>query len=920
MSLKWERVKAWDDQFFPAWAWPIKALLRALSSIWLAVVLLSGVILYGILASVPIGMLALIPTWVVYALAFVIGVVGPAILVVVTLGAMTKGTGRAPRFVALMLVALTVLAAAGWAWITFLWPILYYHPAVGIGPEATGPGATPATGFRLFPDFVEANKSITLRRLPGIEMTELEFYSAWPMRALLLLFVLNMVVATIRRIAFEFVNIGVLTVHVGIVLLALGATYYSSQKREGDTLLQAGVTDDVGKPTPGPGVPFYYDNTQTVLVVDQWRGPEQRRLSALPRYNDYNVLDTPGESVWTALGRTFQQSAPDGGSLSVPIEPWRGSTNLVDPDIQFRMVGYASYATAQTDWIKTDPAQSGAALTGKLNPLRLVTLAAVLPERASDPPTEIPFYFMPSMPAHRAADTPAFAIEYHTQPTGALETTSAAASDPTLELSLPEAGLWGLWVRIPATSPDGGDGTEPQVWALEAGRVLEVGGYRLEVTEITPEPPFPIVTEGYRGATSSVALVRVTPPTVEGQPAPASYTRWVYSRFPEINQDMLELSGEQTATGMPARRDADPSIDIRLIDASKLHVTIVENPTSTFGGLAASTGSGASSASGASTASGSAATARVSGRVVIRQRGGGVRTLDIPDLSQPFEILDDVTLALTDRWAHAEAFERPVPVALSEQDREAIGTHQKAMVAIEVSILNRPAWKRVVWLPFIQYLELGADAARTVELPDGRRVRLAFGRRQHRLPGFQLRLGDFQMLAYDHRGAPRDYQSIVIVEPGEGGQGEQGERRGFEPFAHVTKLNAPLTAPWIWDNERPLPANITGRLLAGLNPDQFKFSQAGWDAEGWRESQAAADQGLIPRPFARFTILGVGNAPGIHVIALGGILMALGTPWAFYVKPWLVRRKRDRLAAAAKQARHQTRDQTTAAQRHREEP
>jgi hypothetical protein len=61
---------------------------------------------------------------------------------------------------------------------------------------------------------------------------------------------------------------------------------------------------------------------------------------------------------------------------------------------------------------------------------------------------------------------------------------------------------------------------------------------------------------------------------------------------------------------------------------------------------------------------------------------------------------------------------------------------------------------------------------------------------------------------------------------------------------------------------------------------------------------------------ARFTILGVGNQPGIHIIAAGGILMAVGTPWAFYVKPWLVRRRRDRLKAGI----------TTEAPRHRGEP
>lgn len=94
-------------------------------------------------------------------------------------------------------------------------------------------------------------------------------------------------------------------------------------------------------------------------------------------------------------------------------------------------------------------------------------------------------------------------------------------------------------------------------------------------------------------------------------------------------------------------------------------------------------------------------------------------------------------------------------------------------------------------------------------------------------------------------------------------------------------------------------ANIALRLTNGMNPDQFKLSQAGWDREGWMQTQQMADAGQLARPFARYTILQVGNNPGIHVIALGGILMAVGIPWAFYVKPWLVKREKARLALAA---------------------
>ncbi|MBY0262519.1 MAG: hypothetical protein K2Q20_09255, partial [Phycisphaerales bacterium] len=61
---------------------------------------------------------------------------------------------------------------------------------------------------------------------------------------------------------------------------------------------------------------------------------------------------------------------------------------------------------------------------------------------------------------------------------------------------------------------------------------------------------------------------------------------------------------------------------------------------------------------------------------------------------------------------------------------------------------------------------------------------------------------------------------------------------------------------------------------------------------GWRQSEAMVAAGQLKRPFARFTILGVGNNPGIYIIAAGAVMMSVGIPWAFYLKPWLVRRKK----------------------------
>jgi hypothetical protein len=251
-----------------------------------------------------------------------------------------------------------------------------------------------------------------------------------------------------------------------------------------------------------------------------------------------------------------------------------------------------------------------------------------------------------------------------------------------------------------------------------------------------------------------------------------------------------------------------------------------------------------------------------------------------------------VGLEIGVKWADSRKVERPEPVVAAEQDRELIGTHQRSMLGVEVSSVPPGAataqWSMVTWLPFAAFVT-ESPLSRSVELPDGRTVEMAFGRRRYGLPGFELQLLDFHMIPNEHRGPPKDYQSLIRVLPSWRSQTK------IEPYTALASLNAPLTAPFAWSEERSWMENVAGRLRAGLNPNQLKFSQAGWDASTWEKTQKETDSGMSPRPYVKFTRLQVGNNPGIHIIALGGILMGMGIPWAFYVKPYLVKREKARI-------------------------
>jgi hypothetical protein len=868
MSEKGRRSRAWDDAHLRGpLLWPVKATLRAFSSITLAVILLVLVVLYGVSASVPVGMLAMVPTLIVYVLTLLLAV-GLLTVPPIVLARRVLRPGSVARFVAPFVLALVLAPVAAYLWYKLVWPPLHYDPKEG-------------TGLRFFAGFIEQYRSTTIRRLPGVEMSELEYYSWWPLRVILMLFVVNMVVATVRRIEFTFKNIGVLTVHTGIVVIALGSVYYSGLKLEGDTVLLSGELDKrTGTPTLGPAQDIFYDNTDVALYVTQGIEWEQRLLKATPRYNDYNLGAYTGQSAWERTGRPLPWLRSAQRDLSLPVMP--SKTGLIDKDISFRVVGYSHYANPLTDYMRYDTRRRTAVLMNQAdNPLRLVYLHSLLPDErgvVSDDPVNA-FVLMPKSPKDRLSivraddERPVFSVEYTTGPEGGM--TEQRWND--LRTPDPQSGRHTLVIEVPQA-----EGQPPKRTVVTAfeGAVALHAGYTISVQKILPTPPFPIITQGFRDAETTTAELRITPPT--GDP----YTRYVYARFSQLDQDVFDTP---QADGRPNRRAADASIRTALLESD--HVAVyIDEPVPGPGGEPGPM------------------------RAIVRTPGGVVKVLDsilpepaaeglaneTPGSPQHWlrNVVDKLSLRVGDRWQHAVKRNRPELVPEMERQKDDIGTHRKAMLAVEVSVPDAgdgAPWSEVVWLPFQQYMGLGMGGSEDVRLPDGRRVTVGFGRLQHPLPNFKLQLAKFEMLSYDHRGAPRDYQSRVRVVPVD----QPGRRAGFDAYEHITQLNAPLMAPFHWSEQRSFVGNLFGRLASGLSPHQFKFSQAGWDQQGWQESQKQVDAGLLPEPFAKFTILGVGNNPGIHVIALGSILMGVGIPWAFYVKPWLVQREKKKLAAMA---------------------
>lgn len=814
MSQKWIRSKKWDDEHIPRALWPVKFLLRAFSSITLAIILLLGVSLYGAAASVPVGLIALAPTYLVYGVTVVLAI---ALIAVLPTWAMVRAlasikVGPAGRFVAGFVGMLLLSVGAVWIWHRLVWPSLRYD-------EVTG------HGFRLFKDFVAANKSVTVRRLRGMEMSELEFYGWWPLKTMLLLFVANLVFATVRRIEFTFKNIGVLTVHTGIVVIAVGSIWYSALKEEGDMVLESGQLNASGVPRPGPVETGFYDNTTVALWVSTGRNWEVRPLEGVPRYNDYNL---------DALGAG---SLPDGSKataseyvLDIPAPaPARGATG-VDPNLKFRVVGYAPYADLVTQWVKPGtPAASNGRPKGSATWWVTLTAQALELERR--------FPFWPTIPAGRALMIPgALGVEF----------TKGMSQQrwQDLQAVLPDGALHALVLEANG---------ERRVVAAEQGKTINFAGYSITVSQLLPQPPFPIITAGYEGAQSSVAIVVVTDP--QGK----RFERYVYHRFPEISQDMLPELNER---GMPKRRDADPGIRIGYIDASTAQVYLDE----VFGSERQEGGPVI--------------------RAIMRPRGGQATVTPNLRIGSKLPIGPGIEMTLAERWDDAVEIQAPVPVDPAQRDNKDLGTHRFAAIAVEAQLGE---WKQRLWLPFAQYVLKEMNQARVLTLPDGRQVVLAFGRMMRDLPGLELQLKDFVMIPHPFGGPTRDFRSELLV--------HQVTEDGVRTTEQSTSLNDPLLVrvPFRPRPNVPAVANWIYRAISVIAPTQYKFSQAGWDAQGWEQTEAEVAAGLRKRPSARWTILGVGNNPGIYVIATGAVMMGVGIPWAFYIKPLLVRREKRKI-------------------------
>lgn len=213
-----------------------------------------------------------------------------------------------------------------------------------------------------------------------------------------------------------------------------------------------------------------------------------------------------------------------------------------------------------------------------------------------------------------------------------------------------------------------------------------------------------------------------------------------------------------------------------------------------------------------------------------------------------------VTASRLDRAALADHVQ-PVPPELRRSD-------QAGIFQVLVARVRMGDWSQEVAVPFQEWIFENEWTGGQVRLPQtGDVLQLQLGNTSLQMPAL-VTLEKFELVNYPG-GTPqtanlfRDFKSTITITDRETGESRQA----------VVHMNNPV-------------------YFGGLGDSEWTLFQARFD----RENQS-------------FTVLGVGNRPGVWVMTAGCTLMVIGLLWAFYLKPVIIQRMKERALKQAAQRR-----------------
>ncbi|MHC5113297.1 MAG: hypothetical protein ACYTGP_02570 [Planctomycetota bacterium] len=756
--------------------------------------------------------------------------------------------------------------------------LLFVYSAIGSAGAPIGPGMLE------YPFLLRPDAWVSVREL--MEISEFEWFHWWPFDVLIALICLNLVVATLRRIPLNLVNLGVWMIHTGIIVLALGSVWYFSTKVEGDVpvarrMVRIAVPGhDVVTMTSTPG------NTVTVGEGDErWAfrvasiTPDWELLSgedAGKRTYKVSVgVRSPTQVFIRELLAGYPQYTEDLMRSSDPSRPFARAkkelgTPLVDETLDlalayapedhfYVMASAALYLREAGDdtWVErpirglprfkdhlasyddvTTPADEDE--TPPLRPLDLEVPAVSADDPLPDVTIRVTDYLRyASLRTERRVGgerlDPAVSIRLRDD-MGRTQDIQLIAFDPR-NRAVPGLGLSFHWISdeqqldamVAAPPPVLRIAVKDEVARFDAP-VIEAG----RAVPFTPiaDTPYAYRVTGFQddldiqGRRVSVALVEISNGV-------RRFTRWVFDD-PTLTRDLAP--GER----MPDHAESsliDPNIEMEYVPGVRPGLAIVAGPTADDLRL-------------------------------LRPGRRGTPQVAPLAVGTPVVVGPGITMTVRQLAEYSRLVTWPsiVPRVQRDRDLDTLGLFRLVRVQVPIATDGETHW-----LPFHRYAFDRAEDVllrfpfrpTTFTTPDGRVIEMLYGRARHPLPAAVV-LDDFRVRTHigGYAGtntSVRDWTSVIRF---------ADENRWTEP-AEVS-VNAPREHGGFW------------------------FFQSQWDPP--IEPRGPGDPGSAG---LNYTVLGVGNRQGVLVQLAGCCLAVLGMIYAFYVKPAIKRRRQRRVYEAA---------------------
>ncbi len=727
------------------------------------------------------------------------------------------------------------------------------------------------------------------RQLPMFEMTEFEWFHTWAFYGMCALLCINMAFATVRRIPFNLVRMGAWMIHGGIIIMTIGCVIYFGTKIEGDTPVFRRTVMVSVPGAPGATLPAIEGrrinvNTtegqyafQVVQVNPRW--PMLTGESAGERVYSVSVEVTTPEQTFV---RQMLAGYPE---LTEDIIPGQGravnapgfGTKIVDPEVKLSL----AYNPQDRFWIMHSSAlhvrESGAASWNQRPVPKMPRYNNYLP---SADEVFLPLRDEVRAEMVRTLDRPAVPEEGDTLPEVDLRVVGYLSYAEIQTEFIPGSGNdLNPVAQLMITSADG-QGSDYELIAFDDARSVGPGGavsfswvespalinaikagnhavLTIDVPEFgaSVEVPFRVGENGdpngdftpIEGTPHAYRVTSVMPrfplgngrtvamAIVEFDTPTGRFARWV-TDDPSISRDLDDAAHSPMGAG--ETRPMDERFVTTFAATRLTTVTLIAGPKETI-------------------------TPHV---VVLNPSGSGTaiaKELEVG--APPVELFQDLSIAVTSLTERATRVTKPRVVPYHMRDKDLNSSRLMALALVEV---EHEGQSQRAWVPYHRYsfdrsLYFGGSMGpyRPVMFPlaDGRILEVIFSRESMPLPN-PVVLNDFELVTrtggFDGSTASiRDWASSLRFLQADATYSEVKE----------IKTNKPTGFGGLW------------------------FFQASWDPPRapTNPDGTGGSMGL------NHTGLGVGNREGMWTMLNGTILSVIGMMWAFYVKPFIKRRRRD---------------------------